>query len=419
MSIVSLSAWCLVNSLINNVPPGSPLSKATLFLSEENRKQNTWITKRLKTRYYLFNIITVRFKLRTCSKTDRMSEYFSVSDIREQFSCGEEVRDIVKRLGVVTAEQIRLKKHPIKKPVTIFNPAILKEGENIRVFGRIVLGYFTYTSAVVEFTIPINDFTNQGLTKRDYTAEITVYPNNDYDWWGVEDPRVYRIDDKKLMTYCGRTINYFEGKNHTEKTVPITAIYENGQWRKLFAFRMPERLRDIVISNKNAFVVKAKNGLNFFYRIHMKDNVFYMMISDLQEDIFSFDNFTEISSENVKCVIKPTKYEDKLGWGPAPIKVGNEYLFFIHAVKKTTKSYVMGALLMDENLDIVSMTPYYIMEPKELYEIFGDRSYTIFPCGAELIDDKIMISYGAADSCIGFGEIDLSEIMSMLDSHRL
>ncbi|RLF40478.1 MAG: glycosidase, partial [Thermoplasmata archaeon] len=61
------------------------------------------------------------------------------------------------------------------------------------------------------------------------------------------------------------------------------------------------------------------------------------------------------------------------------------------------------------------VTPYYIMEPKEIYEIFGDRPHTIFPCGAQKLDDKILLSYGAGDSVLAFGEVDVEELLSLLN----
>lgn len=45
------------------------------------------------------------------------------------------------------------------------------------------------------------------------------------------------------------------------------------------------------------------------------------------------------------------------------------------------------------------------MEPKEIYEIYGDRPYVVFPCGAGIVKDKIYLTYGGADSVIGIAEM--------------
>jgi len=59
------------------------------------------------------------------------------------------------------------------------------------------------------------------------------------------------------------------------------------------------------------------------------------------------------------------------------------------------------------------------MEPKTTYELYGDRPMVVFPCGAQIVDDDIIISYGAADAFIGFGAIDFSQLMSILDKNRI
>jgi len=118
-------------------------------------------------------------------------------------------------------------------------------------------------------------------------------------------------------------------------------------------------------------------------------------------------------------VLEHAKFEEKIGWSTPPVKVDGEYLFLLHSVDMKTKAYKVFAMLMNESAEVTAVTPYYIMEPKESYEIYGDRPFTVFPCGAQIIDDSLIISYGAADSAIGFGEIDLTELMSILGSNRI
>ena len=326
--------------------------------------------------------------------------------------------DIVKRRGVITANRVHLKKYPIDNPITIFNASMLIEDDEVVVYGRIVLGYFTYASAIAELRVPLRDLFNN-LFVCHYTAEIILYPDNKYDLWGVEDPRAYEIDGKKLITYCGRTVNYFNPHIRVERTLPVTAILDENKWRKLCVFRMPEHVRRFVISDKNAFLVKIGDSLKLFHRLHMKDEQFYLTISDVPENIFELKEFKSVDVINTTVVLEPENFEEKIGWGPPPVKVDKEYLFLLHGVDSETKRYRVFAILMNDNAEVTAVSPYYIMEPKESYEIYGDRPFTVFPCGAQIIDDKLIISYGAADSSIGFGEIDITELMSILDSNRI
>ncbi|MCD6410977.1 MAG: glycosidase, partial [Thermoplasmata archaeon] len=283
----------------------------------------------------------------------------------------------------------------------------------VHIYGRMVLGYFTYASVISEITMPIGDLKK---LKDSYSAKIEIYPDNKFDLWGVEDPRIYVMDGKKFITYCGRTVNYFNQSIWRERTLPITAVYENGRWRKLSVFRMPQEIRGFVISDKDAFLVKSKNGLKLFHRLHLKDDNYYLVISDVR-DTLEGNGLKEVEVKNTYLLMEPAEFEEKLGWGTPPIELGEEYLLLIHAVDREMKSYKVFAVLLNGDLELIAVTPYYIMEPKEIYEIYGDRPYTIFPCGAQVVDDKLIVSYGAGDIAMAFGEIDLDELISLLYSN--
>ncbi len=327
--------------------------------------------------------------------------------------------DIVKRLVAITAENVVLKNHPITKPTTVFNPSMIIEGDSVRIYGRIILGYFTYASAIAEFSLSYDEIYR--CQPKIYKAEITVYPENKYDYWGVEDPRVYKIEDSLLMTYCGRTVNYFNPMVRTERTLPVTAIFKEGSWKKICVFRVPEELRSFVISDKDAFLVKTSKGLLLFHRVHMVNEKFYLTISRVSVDVLNLrhNDLREIIVKDTVTAFETSPFEAKLGWATPPIRIGKESLVFIHGVDKKTHCYRVFAVLIDDEGNITAITPYYIMEPKETYEVYGDRPYTVFPCGAQKIDDKILISYGAADCVIGIGEVDLSELLHILDRNRL
>ncbi len=324
--------------------------------------------------------------------------------------------DIVKRLGVITSNRIHLKRYPLDNPTVVFNPSMIIKQGIVILYARVTLGYYTYTSTVAELRIPLEDVYDN-LTLGNYAAEIKIFPDNKFDIYGIEDPRVYEIDGKRYMTYCGRTVNYFDPNTRIERTLPITAVLEDDKWRKLGVFRMLPKTRESVVSDKNAFLVKTKHGLKFFHRLHM-EGAFYAVISNVPDGVLNSEGFNEVNLNDTMLAIKSKRCEDKIGWGPPPVKIGKEYVFLLHGVDKN-KHYRVFAMLTNEKLEITAISPGYIMGPKEIYEIFGDRPFVVFPCGAQKIDDKILISYGAADLAIGIGEIDTSDLMSILDSNRI
>ncbi|MCD6387111.1 MAG: hypothetical protein J7L30_02185, partial [Methanophagales archaeon] len=269
-------------------------------------------------------------------------------------------------------------------------------------------------------------------------AEIAIIPDNNFDIWGCEDPRVCEVDNKIIMTYCGRTVNYFDASKRANRTLPIAAIRqesgrgerrsgegevgggkEGGRWRKICVFRLPMELRDFLISDKDAFVSRIGSNLRLFHRIHMMDERFYLVISEIPEyALRAVGGISEVSVKNTALAFEQADFEERIGWGTPPIEVAaGEYLFLLHSVCKD-KFYRVFAVLMNEKAEVTAVTPHYIMEPRENYEVYGDRPFTVFPCGAQVIDDEIIISYGAADSFIGIGSIDISELLSVLDTGR-
>jgi predicted GH43/DUF377 family glycosyl hydrolase len=328
-----------------------------------------------------------------------------------------ETVDLVERLYTITPSQIRIENHPIGRPITAFNPSMRIEGDSVRIYARVTLGYYTYASAVAEFTVPFEDILEG--RRRDFSAELTIIPSNRYDFWGVEDPRVYEIEGKLFATYCGRTVSYFYPQSKTERTLPITAVYKEGRWRKIAVFRMPDELRSFVVSDKNAFIVKARD-LFLFHRIHMLNERFYLSVCKIPEGVLDLEEFEEIIvGDNITVLEEQADFEAKLGWATPPIKINDEFLVLIHAVDKFMGVYRVFAVLMNEEGLFTAVTPFYIMEPKEIYEVYGDRPYVVFPCGAGLKDGYLYISYGGADTVIGIGRIDLSKLLEILYENRI
>lgn len=324
----------------------------------------------------------------------------------------QKTNDIVERVGVITPDRILIENHPIKKPITAFNPAMTLEGDEVTFYARIVLGYFTYASAVAEFSMSLDELD----ACREYNARITVYPSIPYDFWGVEDPRVYTLDGRLLMSYCGRTISYFNPACRIERTLQVTAVREEERWVKRLVFRMPEEIREKVVSDKDGFLFKDRKLL-LFHRLHIGER-FYLTRSEVE---VSLDNseFEVIQAKSTKVVMEPADFEHKLGWGTPPVSLGKEYVLFLHAVDSDGCKYKVFACLIDREGNLQAVTPEYIMEPKESYEIYGDRPYTVFPCGAQKLDDSILISYGGGDSVIGIGKVEISELMHLLDKGSL
>ncbi len=344
-------------------------------------------------------------------------EYWQDLNLRVKEKRQFKTVDIVERLGCITPQQITIANHPIDKPTTSFNPSMKIIGDKIVIYARITLGYYSYSSAIVEFSIPFEE--SECCSEKNYIAKLSITPSNKYDFWGVEDPRVNEIEGKLYITYCGRTVSYFEPERKSEKTLPVTAVKTPDGWKKIAVFRMEDELRSFVATDKNAFIVKAKK-FYLFHRLHMLNNKFYLSVCEIPSQALYTTDFKEITiGDNITVLEEQSEFEEKIGWATPPIKVGEEYIVLIHGVDKEKGVYRVFAVLMNEEGFFTAVTPFYIMEPREIYEVYGDRPYVVFPCGADLKGEYIYISYGAADSVVALGRIKLETLFDILNDNRL
>ena len=107
---------------------------------------------------------------------------------------------------------------------------------------------------------------------------------------------------------------------------------------------------------------------------------------------------------------------DRIGASAPPIETDKGWLVIYYGVKNTPAGplFRMGAAYLDlENPAIIrgrSNVP--ILAPHERYERIGDVGNMVFACGAILDGDgrRLDIYYGAADSCICLGTVELEAL---------
>ncbi len=349
-----------------------------------------------------------------------------VCEIRE-FKCV----DVVRRLGVIPPHHIHLKNYPIATPVSAFNAScIIDETSNmVMIYARIILGYYMYVSAIALLEVPLDDVLTGAVSFSHYPATIVIYPSIRYDIWGTEDPRVQMVNDRVFMIYSGRTISYFNPSIRRERTLPVLAYCQDfKKCTKIGVFVLRRGLRELTISDKDAVIldVGETEWIYLLHRPHMMNEVHYLTVSQVpRSQLTPGESFREIEVRNTRVVMEPAKFEYKLGWCTPPVKISeNEHLVLVHGVDREIECYRAFAALLrydkDTGLRVVAVTPYYILEPRMMYEVYGDRPFVVFPCGiARVGKNELLIVYGAADYVIGFGLASLDDLLSLLDKGRL
>jgi beta-1,4-mannooligosaccharide/beta-1,4-mannosyl-N-acetylglucosamine phosphorylase len=120
-------------------------------------------------------------------------------------------------------------------------------------------------------------------------------------------------------------------------------------------------------------------------------------------------------------------WDEFIGSGPPPIKTRHGWLHIYHGVAThfaASNIYQAGVVLLDlENPGkVIGRCRYNIHEPRELYEQVGQVQNVIFPTGLiadsqdadQFVPDnaRLLIYYGAADSCVALAETTVKELLS-------
>ncbi|MCK4260862.1 MAG: hypothetical protein KAX49_17930 [Halanaerobiales bacterium] len=207
--------------------------------------------------------------------------------------------------------------------------------------------------------------------------------------WGVEDPRITKIDDTYYMLYTG-----FGGKTWDNYKICMACSKDMKNWGE-HRILLDE-------SNKDAALLTEK--------VNGKYILFHRRIPDIW--VAYSDNLKDWT--NHKIVMKPIKNtweSEKVGIAGPPIKREDGWLLFYHAVDDKNV-YRLGAALLDlEDISkVIVRLPEPILEPELEWEVNGLVPNVVFSCGAVEVNGKYYVYYGGADTHIGVAVIEKDKI---------
>ena len=291
----------------------------------------------------------------------------------------------------------RFENNPILEPVPghywqnreVFNAAALYAGGKVHLLYRAMgdegVSRLGYASSSDGYTIDTRD------------PEPVFSPENSCENLGCEDPRLTQMDGSCLMTYTAYgsdPINSYQ--------VSITEI----------------SLEDLVSGHFNwgerwlAFDgILNKNAVIFPKKIHGQ----YVMYHRIEPYLCVAYSRDLRQWCNMKAVMQPRPRSwDSLKVGSAgpPIEVNEGWLFIYHGVDYNYV-YRLGTLLIDKDNpeNILHRSEKPILEPSAEYEKFGKVPNVVFSCGSVMMDGKLLVYYGGADSVVCGAEFELSELL--------
>jgi len=239
------------------------------------------------------------------------------------------------------------------------------------------------------------------LGSMDEVEERLPYPIFMREEWfepdGVEDPRLVVIGDRIFMLYAGKDK---EMARISESHISV-ADFLAGRW----AWSRHRLILPIMVGihNRNAayFPRRLDGRLLVLHRpVTMAQNIWLS---------FSYDGIHWYEHKET-LEARPGYWDDaKVGVAGPPIELEEGWLLIYHGVEAKTWTYRLGCALLDrEHPEVVlerCETP--ILEPVEDYERSGSVPNAVFSCGAVVVENKLVLYYGAADNVIGVAVGDL------------
>ncbi|MBU3933695.1 MAG: glycosidase [Candidatus Omnitrophica bacterium] len=306
----------------------------------------------------------------------------------------------------------RYKDNPILKPnkanwwesQAVFNcAAVYKDGLVYLVY-RAIGEYEEYISRL---GLAVS---RDGLNFERVSNQPIFEPQQDYERWGCEDPRLTELEGRIYLTYVAHSKPAMNGGG-AHSALASTQDLRN--FKKL-GIITPEGAvdRDTVlfpekINNRYVMLHRPLNWVGPEYNTD-SPSIWIAYSDDLKQWF------------NHKRAMKPEeKWESyKIGAGPPPIKTEYGWLLIYHGVERQKEKniYRAGAALLDldDPSRIISRLDEPILEPQEEYEKKGDVPEVVFPEGTVLLDERLHIYYGAADKACCLATINLKDLIDWL-----
>ena len=283
-----------------------------------------------------------------------------------------------------------LTKKDVPYPVeTVHNAAVIKhEGRYIMLFrshlrnGRSIIG-MAQSDDGYQFQV---------------SSEPFITPSQDglwaeYEAFGVEDPRVSKVDGEYLITYSAYSrhgVRIALAKTKDFKSLEKIAFITQADYRNVVIF--PEKI--------NGMYVRLD-------RPHSEISPWSIWITRSPDLIHWGES---------QVVMKPEAYhwdEMKIGPGAPPMRTAKGWLSIYHGVFPTMDGaiYRLGLALHDleDPSKILAIGDSWILQPEDPWEVSGYVHNVVFTCGAVPEEDgSVKIYWGGADTvmCVGVAQMD-------------
>jgi predicted GH43/DUF377 family glycosyl hydrolase len=225
---------------------------------------------------------------------------------------------------------------------------------------------------------------------------------------GIEDPRVTKVGDTVYLTYVA-----FDGATPPRAALSSISINDflNRKWDK---WATPKLISAPGMVNKSAVVFPEKVNGKYVVLHRVYPNILVDYLDDLNFDKYLQGHY----------FIPPRKRfwdSKKVGAGAPPMKTKDGWLLIYQSVGHQDPSrYKIGAMLLDKDnpSKVLYRTNNPIISPDETYENAGFKSGVVYPCGAVIKDNTLMVYYGGADTVVCAAQENLDTFLEQMKYNK-
>ena len=260
--------------------------------------------------------------------------------------------------------------------------------------------------------------------------------NEDFTY-GIEDIRIIKLEDRYLLVGCGKVSPPFRGKDADRIAVYSTADFVNITYHGIVAS----------FDSRNAVPFSEPIGGVHYILLRFHPNIHLDSLEAGLDQLLSPSKYKEhwkriFDRRSQSLLLEVGRYpheKEKIGPGPPLIRIDKGWLLIYHAVgeigdkvckayglaERIERGYSICAALLDINnpRKVLCRTRHPIYIPSTSYELYGNDQYTVdvptvvFPVGAFVREDKLILYAGAGDKYIILLSCNLDNLVTYLSEY--
>ncbi|MBI1215309.1 MAG: hypothetical protein GC185_05750 [Alphaproteobacteria bacterium] len=246
--------------------------------------------------------------------------------------------------------------------------------------------------------------------------EAAIKPDQPFDQFGAEDPRITKIGDKYYIFYTSLAKGLAQPDADDGIRIAMASTKDFKTFEKHGVIG-PDR-------RSKAGIVFESAGKNYFMwkdEAHQERTMLSPAPDDI-EDAQAWKDFWTTRDIEKDQLLGPQDngYEAHgIEPGAPPIETEDGLLLVYSSISDDFK-WTISLMLLDKNdpTKILAKSEAPSLKPEADYEVTGDVNNVVFPCGALIDKGRLYVYYGGADTICAVGSESMANVRAALKPFR-